>query len=374
VALSASVFCSAEFLPVGLLRFVSASLGVSEGTAGTMVTAPGVLAAIAAPLVTVAIGNQDRKRVLLGLGLLLVLSNLLGLLAPNYGTLLLGRVLFGVGLGGFWAIGVGLGGRLVPAESAGKATSIIFAGVSIGMLVGGAAGALIGETLGWRAAFGVSLLLSLVAVAAQAVYLPSLRVEQRVRARDLLGIAMTRDGRMGLIAMLLVLSGQFATYTYITPLLAQTSAFSGKVIPSILLGYTVIGMLGNFLGGAGPGRDVKTTLATAMLFIAIPVALLPFVATSQPGTLALLALWGIAYGAMPVALQIWMVRAAPNASEGAMALFVANFQVSIALGSFVGGLVVDQLGLNQAMVFGALVAAVGLAVLWLGAARRASLT
>ncbi|WP_028213677.1 MFS transporter [Paraburkholderia mimosarum] len=72
VALSATVFCTTEFLPVGLLRYISQGLGVSEGTAGIMVTAPGLLAAIAAPFLTVAVGRFDRRRVLLGLGLLLV--------------------------------------------------------------------------------------------------------------------------------------------------------------------------------------------------------------------------------------------------------------------------------------------------------------
>ncbi len=369
VALSASVFCSSEFLPVGLLRFISSGLHVSEGMAGTMVTVPGILAAVSAPLITVAIGSHDRRRVLLGLGLLLVLSNLLGLLAPNFATLLLGRILFGIGLGGFWAIGVGVGGRLVSPASIGKATSIIFAGVSIGMLVGGSAGALIGELVGWRSAFGASLVLSLLAICAQGIYLPPLRVEQRVRARDLLGIALTPDGRIGLLAMLLVLAGQFATYTYITPLLATASGFDGKVISSILLGYTLIGMLGNFVGGASAGRNVKGTLAATMLFFALPVALLPFVTVSHVGVLLLLSVWGVAYGAMPVALQMWMVRAAPNASEGAMALFVANFQIAIAAGSFVGGLAVDHLGLNDAMFLGALAGAIGLVVFWLGASR-----
>ena len=365
VALTASIFCAAEFLPVGLLRYISAGLHVTEGVAGIMVTAPGILAAISAPALTVAIGNRDRRLVLLALGMLLVLSNLLGMLAPNFATLVVGRVLFGIGLGGFWAIGAGLGGRLVPEKSVGKATSIIFAGVSIGMLVGGAAGALIGDLAGWRAAFGGALALSLISLAAQAIYLPSLHVEQRIRVRDLFGITKTRNGRVGLLAMLFVLAGQFATYTYVTPFLSQVSGFDGKVISSVLLGYTLIGMLGNFAGGAGAGKNVKLTLAATMLFFILPVALLPIAPSSQLGVLVLLAIWGIAYGAMPVALQMWMVKAAPNASEGAMALFVANFQVSIALGSFVGGLVVDNLGLHSAMFFGAIVGLIGLTLLLL---------
>src|SRR5580704_14024907 len=70
VALSATVFCTTEFLPVGILRYISEGLGVTEGTAGIMVTAPGLLAAIAAPTVTVAVGNRDRRLVLWALGLL----------------------------------------------------------------------------------------------------------------------------------------------------------------------------------------------------------------------------------------------------------------------------------------------------------------
>ncbi len=370
VALAASVFCSSEFLPVGLLRFVSAGLHVSEGIAGTMVTVPGFLAALSAPLLTIAIRNQNRRNVLLALAMLLVLSNLLALVAPNFPVLLLGRALFGIGIGGFWAIGAGIGGRLVPARSVGKATSIIFAGVSIGMLVGGAAGALIGELFGWRVAFGASLVLSLVSLVAQAAYLPALRVNEGVNARGLFSITQTRNGRVGLVAMLLALVGQYAAYTYITPLLARDAGFDGEKISLILLGYTVVGMLGNFVGGATAGRHLKATLAATILFCALPAALLPFTASAHVELLILLAFWGVAYGAMPVALQMWMASAAPKAAEGAMALFVANFQISISLGSFLGGLVVDYRGLPAAMLFGAIVGILGLVVLWLGTRRK----
>ena len=127
VALSATVFCTTEFLPVGLLRYISEGLHVTEGDAGFMVTAPGLLAAVAAPLLTVAVGRRDRRRVLQGLGVLLVVSNLMAMLAPDFPTLIAARALFGFGIGGFWAIGAGLGARLVPEEHVGKATSMIFA-------------------------------------------------------------------------------------------------------------------------------------------------------------------------------------------------------------------------------------------------------
>ncbi|MCC8400892.1 MFS transporter [Paraburkholderia sp. MMS20-SJTN17] len=352
VALSATVFCTTEFLPVGLLRYISQGLGISEGTAGIMVTAPGLLAAIAAPFLTIAVGRFDRRRVLLGLGLLLVISNLTAMLAPNFAVLVVARALFGSGIGGFWAISVGLGARLVQQEHVGRATSLIFAGVSLGMLIGGPAGALIGDLAGWRAAFGAALALSVAALLAQWVSLPSLHVAHRVHTRDLLGIFATRPARIGLIAMTLALCGQFATYTYITPFLATVSGFGGRVISSLLLGYTFIGLAGNFIGGSAAQRNVKTTLIASILFIAVPLATLPVLGTSRSWVLAALAAWGTAYGALPVALQMWMAQATREVREGGMALFVANFQISIALGSFVGGRIVDGFGLFNAMYFG----------------------
>ncbi|SAL73129.1 major facilitator transporter [Caballeronia udeis] len=125
VALTATVLCAAEFMPVGLLRYISDGLRVSEGTAGVMVTVPGILAAIAAPVLTVAVGRHDRRLVLWALGALLAASSLFAMLAPNFPVLILGRVLFGIRLGGFWAIGAGVGGRLVAEKYVAKATSII---------------------------------------------------------------------------------------------------------------------------------------------------------------------------------------------------------------------------------------------------------
>ena len=363
VAFSAVVFCTTEFLPIGLLRYISAGMHVSEGTAGLMVTAPGLLAAFAAPLIAIGVGRLDRRTVLLGLSALLVFSNLLSMLATSFPLLIVGRVLFGIGLGGFWAVGAGIGGRLVAQKAVGRATSLIFAGVSIGMLLGGSGGALIGDMFGSRIAFGAALALSVLGFLAQAAWLPRLPVVKRMPARELLGIVATPAGRVGLVAMLFVLCGQFAAYTYVTPFLAHHAHFDAKAISAILFGYTLIGLVGNFIGGHVAGHSVKTTLAATIVLFLVSVTALPLV-DSQGWTLALVAAWGLAYGAMPLALQMWMAKAAPHAPEGGMALFVANFQASIALGSFVGGVVVDHLDVLDALMISGLLGAVSLIVLY----------
>ncbi|WP_180862936.1 MFS transporter [Cupriavidus pauculus] len=364
VAFSAAVFCTTEFMPVGLLRYIAQGLSVSEGAAGWMVSAPGLLAALAAPLVTVLAGRLDRRIVLWALGVLLVLANLTAALAPSFAVLVLGRVLFGVGLGGFWAIGAGIGSRLVEPAAAPKATSVIFAGVSVGMLVGGAAGAWIGEHWGWRAAFGLTTALSVAALLATLACLPPLRVTQRVKVASLWRIVATPAGRLGLLVMMIALIGQFAAYTYITPFLAHEVKLAGTLIPLVLFGYTLVGAAGNFVAGAFAGRAARATLMVAIAMIALPLGGLQAGVAHLVPVLLLLAVWGLGYGAMPVALQVWIDKVSEGAGEAGMALFVMNFQLSIALGAWAGGWLVDSAGIAHTLRVASGLVLAALLLLW----------
>jgi predicted MFS family arabinose efflux permease len=115
-----------------------------------MVTVPAVVAAIASPALAVAAGRLDRRLVLLLMAGLFTVSDAVSAAAPNFATMLLGRFLLGGGIGGFWAIGASIGGRLVPAARAAWAASVIFSGISIATVLGVPAASLVGGWLGWR--------------------------------------------------------------------------------------------------------------------------------------------------------------------------------------------------------------------------------
>ncbi|MFF1738158.1 MFS transporter, partial [Streptomyces sp. NPDC058247] len=136
-----------EFLPVGLISDVAADLHVSEGTAGTMITVPGVIAAISALALPVLLQRVNRRVALLGLSLTFVVADVLAGLAPNYPTMPGARALLSLGIGRFWAIAVavGVGHRLVPEQLGPRATALVFGGISIGTVVGVPAGPLLGH-------------------------------------------------------------------------------------------------------------------------------------------------------------------------------------------------------------------------------------
>ncbi|MBT2506881.1 MFS transporter [Streptomyces sp. ISL-98] len=298
-----------EILPIGLLTSVGSSFAISDGTAGLMMTLPGFLAALSAPLVTVATARIDRRLMLCAFALLLVLANFLAATAPNYWLMLLSRVMVGISIGGFWSIGAGLAERLVSAQSVTKATAVIFA----------------------------------------AVPLPPVQATRLSALRNMLGNINTR---FALLMTFLIVMAHFGTYTYVTPFLEQITQVSPARITMFLLLYGAAGIVGNFVGGATVRLHPRTTFGIAAALIAGATLLLPVLGRWEPGAIALLIVWGSAYGAVPVASQTWFSKASPRAPEAASVLFTASFQVTISIGALVGGAVLDRTSLATVMTLG----------------------
>lgn len=356
VGIGAFALVTSEFLPVGLLPAIASELAISKGQAGLMVTTPGIIAAFAAIFVTVGSGRLDRRIVLLALTALLVASNLLVALAPSFGWILLGRAMLGVGVGGFWAIGTAIGPRLVSLQHAPRAMSIIFAGVSLGTVAGVPAGALVGELVGWRAAFGAASGIAVLVFIAQLFLLPKLPPTQAIKLRQLPMIFGIRKARLGLIATAMLFTGQFAAYTYIAPFLRQITQLSAGTISAMLLVYGATGFIGNIIGGWAAGRSERATLAWTGILLSVSTLTLAALGSNQVAAMLIVAIWGFGFGAMPIAVQTWMYKAAPHLMEGSSALFVAIVQVSLACGALVGGISVDHLGVASSMVVGGLFA------------------
>ncbi|EIQ01783.1 arabinose efflux permease family protein [Opitutaceae bacterium TAV1] len=352
VALGAFVVVTSEFLPIGLLTDIAAGLHVSDGTAGLMVTIPGLVAALAAPVMAVAAGKVDRRTLVLSLITLLVVSNLVATLAPGFAVMLVARVLFGITLGGFWTVAVALGSQLVPPASMARATTIILAGISIATVIGVPAGALIANFAGWRFAFALVGSIALVVGVAQFFLLPSIRPKQVLGVRQITHLLRNADARNGLFTVAFVIAGHFAAYTYIAPFLKQQTGVNPGMLSTLLLAYGVAGIVGNFAGGAAAARDLRRTLVTVILLMATAILLLPVVGLSPAGASVLVIAWGLTFGAMPVALQLWVFKSAPDALEGGAAMMVSVFQIFIAIGSVAGGIVVDHFG-TPAVMWGA---------------------
>jgi DHA1 family purine ribonucleoside efflux pump-like MFS transporter len=353
VSLALGVFglVTAEFLPASLLTAMAADLSITEGVAGQTVTATALIGALAAPSIPLLTRRIDRKYVMILLTLLLVLSNVLAATADSLWTLLVARVLLGVALGGFWSMAAALAMRLVPEHQFARAMSLILTGVSVATVCAAPIGAWMGELWGWRSAFIAAGVVSLITLVSQLFTLPSLPPNANPNLR-VLGELLTRPGvRMALLAVLLLISGHFAGFTYIRPLMENVTQLSVGAISAILLGYGIGGFFGNFVGGYIAGRSERYAIVFGGTLIALLSASLLLAGHSAIVTAIAIVLWGFAFGAFPVGFQIWIARAAPDQAEGAGGLLVAAFQVAIATGAIGGGLLVDHIGALGGPIF-----------------------
>jgi DHA1 family purine ribonucleoside efflux pump-like MFS transporter len=366
VSLSLGVFglVTAEFLPASLLTRMASDLNITDGAAGQTVTATAVVGAMAGLTLAIFTRSIDRRLVLWTLTLLLVLSSLLAATATGLTTLLLARVLLGIGLGGFWSMAGALTMRLVPARLVPRAMSIVLTGVSVATVCAAPIGAYIGDLWGWRAAFALSAAVGVVALTVQMLTMPRLPPVAASSFRTLFDLLKRPAIRIGLISLLLVISGHFAGFTYVRPFLEQVPVLNIEAISLVLLAYGVGGFFGNFAGGFVAERSIKATVSSGALAIAIMAFLM--IAFGSSGILSgvAIAIWGFFFGFLPVGFQSWTVRAAPDQAEAAGGLLVTAFQISITAGAVFGGLLVDGFGPLGAVTYAGLATVLGAALVF----------
>ncbi len=368
LTLSAFAIGTTEFVIVGLLPTIASQLQVTLPSAGLLVSLYALGVAIGAPLLTAMTGKLPRKWLLVGLMALFTLGNLLAWQAPDYGTLILARVLTGLAHGVFFSIGSTIATSLVPKEKAASAIAIMFTGLTVALVTGVPLGTWIGQLFGWRETFLVVSALGLIACVGSYCLIPAhLPRGATASLRDQL-VVLTQPALLRVYAKTaLGYGGAFTAFTFLAPILQQISGFSASSISLILLVYGVSVAVGNIWGGKLADRKGAIP-ALKILFSGLAAILLALTFTASHPLLVVLTVlvWGaFAFGNVP-ALQVLVVqeaeRHAPKAVDVASGLNIAAFNIGIAIGSVVGGLVVEHLGLMHTPWVGALivVAALGL--------------
>lgn len=361
LTLSAFAIGTTEFVIVGLIPTIAEQLNVSLPSAGLLVSLYALGVAIGAPVLTALTGKLPRKWLLVGLMALFTVGNLLAWQAPGYESLIVARILTGLAHGVFFSVGSTIATGLVAKEKAASAIAIMFSGLTVALVTGVPLGTWIGQVFGWRETFLVVSLLGLVAMVGSLLLVPgNLPKGAASSVREQLSVLTRKPLLLVYAKTALGYGGAFTAFTFLAPILRQVSGFSAGAVSLILLVYGVSVAVGNIWGGKLADR-MGPLPALKLLFAGLAVVLLVLTFTAPHPVLAVLTVlvWGaFAFGNVP-GLQVLVVKQAerhtPNAVDVASGLNIAAFNVGIALGSVVGGFVVEHLGLMHTPWIGALI-------------------
>jgi predicted MFS family arabinose efflux permease len=361
LTLSAFAIGTTEFVIVGLIPTIAASLKVSLPSAGLLVSLYALGVAIGAPVLTALTGRVPRKLLLLGLMALFTAGNLTAWMAPGYAALMAARVLTGLAHGVFFSIGSTIATGLVAKDKAASAIALMFSGLTVALVTGVPLGTFIGQHFGWQMTFLAVALLGVIAFAGIALLVPS-NIAGSAPAGLLTQLAVLRKPRLLLVYAMTALGygGSFIAFTYLAPILQEVAGFSAASVGLVMLVYGVSVAFGNIWGGKLADRKGPIPALQIMFALLAAVLLvLQFTAAHRIAVLVTVLAWGaVAFGNVP-GLQVYVVRRAerdaPRAVDVASSLNIAAFNVGIALGAWGGGIIVARLGLMATPWIGALV-------------------
>jgi predicted MFS family arabinose efflux permease len=234
--------------------------------------------------------------------------------------------------------------------------------VTLATVIGVPLGTFISGLSSWRASFIATGILAALALAAQTLLLPSLPSRAALRFADLRMLFARANPRKSLLMVGLVFGAHFSSYTYVAPFLEQ-NGFNLSSITSVLLAFGFVGFVSNLVISAVVTRHLQAALATVVVLLVVALISLPILHESTIGVTAMVIAWGIAFGAIPLCLSIWLQLSSPDLPEAGSALFVSIVQVAIAVGSFVGGITADGVGIPATMWLGGALGVAGLIVI-----------
>jgi predicted MFS family arabinose efflux permease len=366
LAMAAFITILTEALPAGLLPQMAQSLAVSEAWVGQTVTIYAIGSLMAAIPLTAATQGLRRRPLLLAALAGFVLANTVTTLSTSYALTMTARFLAGVSAGVLWALLAGYAARMVPDHQKGRAIAVAMVGTPLALSLGVPAGTFVGNLVGWRVCFGIMSGLALVLMLWARIKLPDFAGQATGRALSLRQVFTLPGVRPVLVAVLAFVLAHNVLYTYIAPFLS--AAGMAQRTDAVLLVFGVASLLGIWIVGVLIDRRLRAmTLGSIGVFAMAALAL--GVARDVPGVVYVaVAAWGVAFGGSATLFQTALAKVAGSAADVAQSMLVTAWNLAIAGGAIVGGVLLERVGAGAFAPALVALLALALGVVW--AARR----
>ena len=353
LTLSAFVFNTSEFMPIGLLSDIASDFHLTEAKAGMLISVYAWMVALLSLPLMLAVCRMEMRKLLLCIIGLFVISHLLSSISTTYYQLMASRIGVAAAHSIFWSIASPMAVRTVPQDKRAVAISIVAMGSAVAMVVGLPLGRIIGMYVGWRTTFlSIAIVAALIAFYIMAVF-------PKLPNRDTFSIkkmpTILRDPvLMGIfVATVFFATGHYVGYSYIEPFLGQIALLKGNTITIILTFYGVAGAIGSVVFSRYYNKHPLTFITISIILVAMSLASLLLSVKALVALLVVCLLWSGAATAFNVAFQDTIIRNTKAESTSiAMSIFSGIFNLGIGCGAFIGGRVCNDLSIRYIGYFG----------------------
>ncbi|WP_307557193.1 MFS transporter [Paenibacillus sp. V4I7] len=343
LALAVFLIGTIEYIITGIIQMVAIDLTVSTSVAGLLVTSFALSAAIGAPIVIALTINFDRKKILLAMLAVFICSNFMTFFSSSYGMVLFTRVLQGVSGGIVTVVAMAVATRLVEKEKRGNAIGIILMGLSSSLVFGVPIGTFLSDILGWRSLFIYIGLLTLIPLIVVYRNVPILKEQEPVAIGIQLSILKDKRIVTAVVITLLYIGGYSTIFTYLTPFLQASSDLAMVEISGILFLAGICSFIGSRVGGlTADKKGPKFTIYTGLSLQVVILLFLTIVGGYLVGLIAVILVWMGATWGTSSAQQLYLVTLVPKSPDIALSINTSFIQLGFALGSGIGGLVINN--------------------------------
>lgn len=371
LAIASFVVGMVELIIGGILDQVANHFHISVSKAGELITVFSLVFAIAAPILLPLTAKIERKALCLWTLFVFFLGNLVAYLSPTFSILMLSRVISAASGSLLVVLCVTIASGIVKETYRARAIGVIFMGISASLVLGIPIGLVIGTHFGWRMIFLLIAVLTILSMLGIFAFLTKIEPKPIISLRQQLGTLKNTKTLSAQLTSLLFLTGHLTLYAYLTPFLQSVLHIDANWISIFYFLFGIAAVLGGGVGGwaADKWGSKKSVLIIVSLFT-IVLFILPKVTFSMSLFILVMMIWSMLSWAVTPAQQAYLIETAPETSDIQQGLNNSALHLGIALGSTIGGFVINEYSVTENALVGGLITLLALFCAWFSITRK----